>query len=200
MKNQAIKELLGDTDIYLVDQIMKNRYPLHHKILDAGCGGGRNLHWFATNSMDITAVDTNRECIDALKIIYSYLSPTQFLTAPVEKMPFAGNYFDHIISSAVLHFATTTQHFMAMMAEMIRVLKPGGSLFIRMAADMGIEDKILPVDEGVYSLPDGTERFLLTRQLLHAVMKKFHLSFLEPFKTVNVSDYRCMSVWVVQKN
>ena len=43
-KNYSVQELIGNTDIYLIDQIMKNRYNQQDKILDAGCGNGRNLH------------------------------------------------------------------------------------------------------------------------------------------------------------
>jgi hypothetical protein len=41
-----IAHLLGNTDIYLLDQIMKGRYAPSDILLDAGAGGGRNLHWF----------------------------------------------------------------------------------------------------------------------------------------------------------
>ena len=83
--------------------------------------------------------------------------------------------------------------------EMVRVLKPSGSLFIRMTADIGIEDKVQPVGNGVYTIPDGSRRFLLTRTLLADTMRKNRLSFLEPLKTVNVNDIRCMSTLVLTK-
>jgi ubiquinone/menaquinone biosynthesis C-methylase UbiE len=86
-----------------------------------------------------------------------------------------------------------------MLAEMVRVLKPGGSLFIRMTSDIGIEDKVKPSGNGVYIIPDGSKRFLLTRTLLADIPNKVPLSFIEPFKTVNVDDIRCMSTLVLQK-
>ena len=46
MKEETIQSLVGNTDIYLLDQIMKERYKRGESILDAGCGEGRNLHWF----------------------------------------------------------------------------------------------------------------------------------------------------------
>jgi tellurite methyltransferase len=199
-KENSIAGLLGDTDIYLVDQLMKNRYAPQHKILDAGCGRGRNLHWFVKNNRDITGIDNNEACIAELKAMYPALASHHLFVSAVEKMPFPDNRFDHIISSAVLHFATGTAHFNAMMAEMIRVVKPGGSLFIRMTSDIGIESKILPIADGVYWIPDGSQRFLLTRSLITKCMETFPLSFLEPLKTVNVNDMRCMSTLVLQKN
>jgi tellurite methyltransferase len=81
---------------------------------------------------------------------------------------------------------------------MKRVLKPAGSLFIRMTSDIGIEDKVRLVGEGVYEIPDGSRRFLLTRGLLEDIMRENGLTFLEPLKTVNVDDVRCMSTVVAR--
>ncbi len=195
----SLSELIGETDIYLLDQIMKNRYSVADRILDAGCGGGRNLHWFVKNGIDITGIDDNGEAINYLKTVYPFLWPDKLLIGRVEKMPFTDNYYDHLISSAVLHFADSTTHFKRMIAEMVRVLKPCGSLFIRMTSDIGIENKITHLGKGVYLLPDGSERFLLTKPLLTEIMKQNRLSFLEPLKTVNVNDLRCMSTLVLQK-
>ena len=38
-----IAHLLGGTDVYLIDQIIKGRYHPSDVLLDAGAGGGRNL-------------------------------------------------------------------------------------------------------------------------------------------------------------
>ena len=83
---------------------------------------------------------------------------------------------------------------------MVRILKPGGSLFIRMTSDIGIEGKVRLINDGVFHIPDGTKRFLLTRSLLTECMKLLNLSFIEPLKTVNVNDERCMSTLVLLKN
>ncbi len=196
----SIKNLLGQTDIYLLDQIMKGRYAEHDKIIDIGCGPGRNMHWFLQNEFDTYAIDTNEELINQLKISYPHLPADRFQVASVEKIPFADNYFDHVICIAVLHFATSTKHFKEMLAEVVRIVKPGGSMLFRIAANIGFEDKIELVSEGVYTIPDGSQRFLLHKKLLADCMQENNLSFLEPFKTVNVNDLRCMSTLVLQKN
>jgi tellurite methyltransferase len=198
----SLRELIGDADIYLLDQIMKSRYHATDKILDAGCGGGRNLHWFLQNAIDITGIDADGEMIAYLKTVFPFLLPDKLLIGQVEKMPFADNYFDHIISSAVLHFANSTEHFKKILHEMIRVLKSGGSLFIRMTSDIGIENKIRCISDGVYLLPDGSQRFLLTRLLLEDVMKRCGLSFLEPLKTVPWCWKKCsyFNVFKIQAN
>jgi ubiquinone/menaquinone biosynthesis C-methylase UbiE len=197
--DNSLTHLLGQTDIYLIDQILKDRYRANDKILDAGCGPGRNMHWFLQNNFEITGIDQNDEAISQLRSVNPGLPENRFRVVPVEKMPFPDHYFDHVISSAVLHFATGTGHFRNMLKEMVRVLHPGGSLFIRMTSDIGIEEKVSLASDGVFDIPDGSRRFLLTRTLLNDCMKEFNLSFLEPLKTVNVDDIRCMSTLVLQK-
>jgi len=195
-----LKQFLGETDVYLIDQIMKDRYNADDIVLDAGCGTGRNLHWFLQNDFNIHGIDSNADAIHNFKLNHPSLPTDRFQVSSVEKMPFLDNYFDHIISSAVLHFAKSTFHFQQLVAEMVRVLRPVGSLFIRMTSDIGIENKVELIADGVYHIPDGSVRFLLTKSLLAELMKQHSLSFLEPLKTVNVNDIRCMSTLVLQKN
>ena len=57
--NNNIQELLAQTDIYLVDQLMKGRYKPDDFILDAGCGNGRNTYWFLQNGFHIKGIDNN---------------------------------------------------------------------------------------------------------------------------------------------
>lgn len=196
----SLQQLIGNTDIYLLDQIMKGRYKRDSKILDAGCGGGRNLFWFLQNNMEVYGIDKDETPINYLKSTHFQFPGNRFQVAEVEKLPFEDNFFDHIISSAVLHFATGTFKFTDMMKEMVRVLKRNGSLFIRMATDICIEDKVKLIEDGVYLIPDGSIRFLLTQPLLTSTMQDLHLSFLEPQKTVNVADRRCMSTLVLMKD
>lgn len=195
----SIEAIVGSTDIYLIDQIMKGRYRMNDTILDAGCGYGRNLHWFLRNNVVIYGVDQDLNAIHDLQRLYPALAE-RFRQSSVEKLPFENDQFDHIVSSAVLHFARDTAHFQNMITEMVRVLKPLGSLFIRMTSDIGIEDNVQLVGDGVYDIPDGSRRFLLTRTLLADIMQKNRLAFLEPLKTVNVNDIRCMSTVVLTRD
>ncbi len=191
--------MLGSTDIYLIDQIMKGRYTPGDKILDAGCGGGRNMHWFLQNNCEIYGIDSSEEAIINLKNEYPALPAKNLQIFPIEMLPFPDQFFEHVISSAVLHFAASATHFKAMMGEMLRVLKPNGTLFIRMTSDIGIEDKVKLLPNGNHVIPDGSMRFLLTKPLLAECMQQFNLSFSEPLKTVNVDDLRCMSTLMLQK-
>jgi tellurite methyltransferase len=199
MINADVVAVIGAMDIYLVDQVMKGRYQAGEVLLDAGCGRGRNMHWFLRNDFEIYGIDTDPLLIDELVRQNPVLPQGRFRVNAVEKTSFASEFFDGIISSAVLHFASSTTHFFQMLAELYRVLKPGGTLFLRMASDIGMEKKVQPLGDGVFLIPDGSTRFLLTRDLLEQVLARFPFSFLENFKTVNVADVRCMSTLVLQK-
>lgn len=200
MEISLINNIIGDTDIYLIDQILKGRYKVHETILDAGCGIGRNMHWFLQNNLCIYGIDSNVSYINELKMDFPLLPPIRLQAADIEQLPFGDNFFNHIISSAVLHFSESTQHFFNIIHEMFRVLKPNGTLFIRMTSDIGIEQLVKKIKNGIYVLPDGTTRFLLTRDILKQVLHQFPFSFIEPLKTVNVDDMRCMSTLMLHKS
>jgi len=191
--------LLGNTDIYLIDQILKGRYLPGQRILDAGAGGGRNLHWFVREGFKAYGTDHNPEAVEILKQNFPGVPEERFKVAPVEAMPFIDGFFHHIVCSAVLHFAENEAHFETMFAELVRVLKPGGSLFIRVATDVGLAHKMIPLGNGRFFMPDDSERFLLTRSVLDDLLRKHRLNLLEPFKTVLVDDLRSMGVVVLGK-
>ena len=202
MKN--IREFFGDIDIYLFDQIQKGRFAPRMKILDAGCGGGRNLIYFMRMGCDVFAVDQNAEAIAQIKYFAKNLAPDlpfeNFQIAAIEQMPFPDNHFDWVISNAVLHFAENKTQFDQMISEMWRVLKPNGVFFARLASSIGIENLIIPTENGRYELPDGSERFLVSEDLLIKTTENLGGNFLEPIKTTNVQNLRCMTTWVLLKN
>jgi tellurite methyltransferase len=198
-----LQQLYGNIDIYLFDQLLKGTYDHCHKVLDAGCGGGRNLVYFLRNGFDVYGIDPNPNAIDAVKTLSQTLSPTNalqnFKMASAEAIPFADEYFDLVISSAVLHFARDPEHFDKMLHSMWRVLKPGGYFFARLASDIGIENLVHNLGNGRYLLPDGSERFLVNEKLLLAYTVKLNGFLHEPIKTTNVQNLRCMTTWCMQK-
>jgi len=202
----TIKELnneLGNIDIYLLDQILKGRYSQEMKILDAGCGEGRNILYFLNNGYDVFGIDQNPDAIRMLHFILGSKYPNcpkeNFSTGEVSATAFGDKSFDLVISSAVLHFAKDHDHFQQMFAEMIRVLKPQGQLFIRMASDIGLIGHKTNDTSGKYFLPDGSIRYLISQQKIKELTDTFSLEFIEPIKTTNVSDLRCMTTLVLRK-
>jgi ubiquinone/menaquinone biosynthesis C-methylase UbiE len=204
MDIQSLNQLLGNIDIYLLDQILKGRFDKTMKILDAGCGEGRNMIYFLHEHYQIFGVDSNPIAIQMARIyaqtIQSDYDIYRFQTALVEDMPFHQGAFDAVISSAVLHFAKNTVHFREQFGEMMRVLKPGGLCFLRMTTGFGGQvESSKHLGEGLYELQDGSIRFLLTKELLDELEKQYQLKNIEPPKSVLVHELRAMGVFVWEK-
>ncbi len=202
MKNN-LQELYGNIDIYLFDQLLKGRFDNCKKILDAGCGGGRNIIYFLHNGFEVYGTDQNPQAIETVKNLSQTLAPNNslenFVVCNVEDMPFANDYFDVVISSAVFHFAYSHSHFDKMVRSVWRVLKPGGYLFARLASTIGIEELVTPLGDGRYLLPDGSERFLVDEEVLHTYAHSLNGELYEPIKTTNVQNLRCMTTWCLRK-
>jgi ubiquinone/menaquinone biosynthesis C-methylase UbiE len=198
MNLEILKENIEGVDIYIIDQILKNRYKQGDKILDAGCGSGRNLKWFYKSGYQIYGIDKSFDDIEHCQVIYKN-QKLNFKQASLENIPFETNNFDHILCNAVLHFAEDLSHYLKMFEELFRILKPGGSLFIRMASNFGMENEVEFLSKGVYKLPDGTTRFLLTQQIFDDLLKRKDIKLLEELKTTIVYNKRCMSTLVIQK-
>lgn len=202
--NLNLQEWFGPIDIYLFDQLLKGRFNPRMRVLDAGCGGGRNLIYFLRCGYDVCGVDLSTEAVARVRALASGLAPVlpadNFRVEAVEEMSFADAVFDVVISSAVLHFARDEEHWRGMLGEMWRVLKPRGVLFARMASSVGVEEQIIRLEGRRYRLPDGSDRFLVDDRMLLAAAESLGGELLEPLKTVVVRNMRSMSTWCLRKS
>jgi ubiquinone/menaquinone biosynthesis C-methylase UbiE len=188
-------DLLGNVDIYIIDQILKGRYQKGDSILDAGCGNGRNLKWFYQNDFNLTGIDINAERTAQAKEKYPKVS-VNFSVAKLDDLPFSENSFNHILCCAVLHFAKSDEHFYSMITEMVRVLKPDGSLLIRVASNIGLDGKEPFVQDNFSNELGG---YYITRESIIKISEDHPLALIEPVKTTNVQDERAMTTLVFQK-
>lgn len=193
---EALNQVFGQIDVYLFDQLLKGRITPAMRILDAGCGGGRNLHYLMRCECRIWGVDRDAAAIDRLQ---AHGEPGRFRVAELDDLPFADHAFDGVVCSAVLHFAEHEAHFARMVDEMWRVLVPGGIFFARLASTIGVEAVIRPLADRRFALPDGTDRFLVDRDLLEKTRERLNGRLLDPLKTTNVDDRRAMTTWVLEK-
>ena len=191
-------EQFGDIDIYLFDQLLKGRIQRGMRVIDAGCGYGRNLYHLLRSGYEVYGADMDPESVAAVRLLPGAVAKN-FHVAAVEALPFGDHFADVVISSAVLHFAKNGQHFHAMLKDMWRVLKPGGLLFCRLASSIGIEREIVPLGNGRYLLPDGSERYLVDAALLEAATRELRGELLDPLKTTVVQNQRAMTTWVIRK-
>ncbi|UMB54654.1 class I SAM-dependent methyltransferase [Lutibacter sp. A64] len=96
MNFQLLKENIAGVDIYIIDQILKERFQSTDKILDVGCGNGRNLKWFYNAGFEIHGTEINYDRIAYCKSIYP-LQQQNFIVAKAQHMPYTSESFNHII-------------------------------------------------------------------------------------------------------
>jgi SAM-dependent methyltransferase len=203
MQPAELNRLLGNIDIYLLDQILKGRFSTEMKILDAGCGEGRNTVYFINQGYQIFGIDPNELAIQYCRYQSKSLNPNydsfRFQIGNLEDIPFHDCSFDSVICSAVLHFAQNEENFWEMISEIDRILKPGGVFWFRMCTGLGgILKESVQLPNGKYMLPDGSERFVLKKGDVEKLLKK-GFRFLEVPKTVLVLNQREMGVFVLEK-
>ena len=193
----------GDIDIYLFDQLLRGRFDRRPRVLDAGCGDGRNLTYFLRRGFACFGIDRDPAAIEHIRARAARLAPDlpleNFRTGEIDRLPWDAAGMDAVISSAVLHFAADLAHFDRMVQEMWRVLAPDGMLFARLASNIGLEDAVGAAGRRV-RLPDGSTRFVVDEAMLIERTARLGGELLDPIKTTNVQQQRCMTTWVLRKS
>jgi len=174
------------------------------RVIDAGCGGGRNLVYLLQQGYEVFGADSDPQAVASVRRLAALLAPAipgdNFRLASIETMSFPSGFADVVISSAVLHFARDDDHFRAMLNGTWRVLKPGGLLLCRLASSIGMEHQVERVAGRRFLLPDGSERYLVDEALLVDLTRELGGELVDPLKTTVVQNQRCMTTWVVRKN
>ncbi len=199
----ALLATFGSIDIYLFDQLLRGRITPQMRVLDAGCGGGRNIEYLMRCGADVFGVDSDAAQIEQLRAVASAAAPalpsTNFRVADLTELPFDDADFDVVICSAVLHFAEDTPAFERMLSEMWRVLSPGGVFFSRLASTIGVEHDVVHLRDRWHRLPDGSDRFLVDEAYLMRLTARLSAELLDPLKTTVVQGMRSMTTWVLRK-
>ncbi len=197
----TVQEQFGQIDIYVFDQILRGNIAPGMKVLDAGCGYGRNLVWLLREGAEVFALDADAGGVEHVRALAKELAPqlpqANFRVGAIESMPFEDEFADVVICNSVLHFTRDEQHFLKMVEELWRVLKPGGLLFVRLGSRIGMEFQ--HVRGQVFRIGDGSEWFLVDEAALMDMTAQMDGILVDPLKTTVVQEYRCMTTWVVRK-
>ncbi len=203
MPTLTLQEQFGQIDIYLFDQLLKGRITPRMRILDAGCGSGRNLVYFLREGYEVYAADADPQSVEGVRGLARMFVPalpaSNFRVEPIEQMSFDDGCADVVVSNAVLHFSRDDAHFEAMLRGSWRVLKPGGLFFCRLASTIGMEDQFKRVRGRRFLVPDGTERYLVDEAMLGPMAERLGGKLVEPLKTTVVQNLRSMTTWVLRK-
>ncbi len=203
MPTPTLQEQFGQIDIYLFDQLLKGRISPGMRILDTGCGSGRNLVYLLREGYEVYAVDPDPQAVDSVRSLARTLAPalpeSNFRVEAVEQMSFDDACADVVICNTVLHFARDDAHFESMLHGSWRVLKPGGLFFSRLGSTIGMESQVERIQGRRYRSPDGSERYLVDAALLGSTTERLGAELADPLKTTVVQNQRSMTTWVLRK-
>ncbi len=203
MPTPTLQEQFGQIDIYLFDQLLRGRVSPGMRILDAGCGSGRNLVYLLREGYEVYAADSDAQSVDRVRSLARTFAPalpaSSFRVEAVEHMSFDDACADVVISNTVLHLAQDDAQFEAMLQGSWRVLKPGGLFFCRVASTIGMEIQFRRVQGRRFQSPDGAERYLVDEALLGSITERLGGELADPLKTTVVQNQRSMTTWVVRK-
>jgi SAM-dependent methyltransferase len=196
-----IQQQFGQIDIYVFDQILRGNIAAGMRVFDAGCGYGRNLVHLLREGCEVFAVDANAEGVQHVRALAAELAPNlpakNFRVGQIEKLDLPDGFADVVICNSVLHFARDDAHFLAMVSELWRVLRPGGLLFCRLGSRIGMDFERLRGN--IFRINDGSEWFLVDEMMLMQLTEQMNAVMVDPLKTTIVQDYRCMTTWVLRK-
>ncbi len=198
---QTLQDQFGSIDIYVFDQLLRGNIAPGMRVLDAGCGYGRNLVYLLQQGFDVSAVDADPEAVDHVRqlarSLQPGLAPSGFRQAMLDALPFPADAFDVVLCNSVLHFAGDDAHFRRMLADLWRVLRPGGLFFCRLGSRIGMA--FPPLGNDLYRIGDGSEWFLVDEATLLDHTATLDAVLVDPLKTTVVQDFRCMTTWVLRK-
>jgi SAM-dependent methyltransferase len=202
----TLQEQFGRIDIYVFDQFLRGNITPGMRVVDAGCGHGRNLVYLLREGYEVFGVDASPSAIASIREIARELAPTlpreNFQVGAIEAMPFADAFADVVICNSVLHFARDDAHFDAMVSDLWRILRPGGLLFCRLGSTIGME---FEREDGaasarLFRMVDGQTWYLADERMLMGLTRTLGGNLIDPLKTTVVQGQRCMTTWVVRKS
>ena len=140
-----------------------------NKVLDLGAGHGRDTIFFASNGIEVDALDYSSIAIDILnkiakeKQLLIIKSQTFDVRNP---LPFADGYFDAVYSHMLFNMRFSEEELHFIFSQIRRVLKPEGLNFfsVRNHHDKSY-GKGKEVDKGIYDIDGFQIRFFTEKQI-----------------------------------
>jgi SAM-dependent methyltransferase len=138
------------------------------KIVELGCGQGRDTIFFASNGLDVVAIDSSHVAIDILsKISTEKNLPIKAMVHNAsESIPFDNSYFDAVYSHMFFNMRFTDDQLKYLLIEVNRVLKIEGlNLFSVRSDNDAMYRKGVEVEKNIYDINGFQIRFFTNSDL-----------------------------------
>ncbi|MEM9324323.1 MAG: class I SAM-dependent methyltransferase [Bacteroidota bacterium] len=194
-----INNFFGDMDLFLIDQILKGHLGSWGKVLDVGCGSGRNMVYFLNKRWQVWGIDTDESQLQLLRYLfksYPHQDAERLLSRSVENTGLESASFDLVICSRVFHHLDVPL-VMPSWTELHRVLKPEGVLYFSMNSTINFESHLL-THKTERQFKDGTIGTFLTTALLEE-METLGYQKLMPHRTVHFDDQHAETTLILKK-
>lgn len=204
MDVKMLNSALGNADLILIDQILKNRFHKQMKILDAGCGEGRNMVYFIKNDFNIYGIDDNADAVKMAKLFCKSLNKTfeveNIQNFAIEENPFPDQFFDAIICINVLHSAKNQTDFFKWFQQLVRMLKFGGLLLLSVQSQFGLTHNHQQNDKESRNFSGNEDFYLLTESVLKEILKLDCLKTFENTRSILIDNEKSYTYLFLEKS
>lgn len=151
------------------------------KILDLGCGGGRNFGYFAGQGYDVYGCDLHEYMVEASrKMVEDIVKPYNYVDRVIKantlELPYQNNMFEAVIANGLYHNLESVELFRQAISETARVIEDGGYLCLNMFDATIVDESLEKMDkEYLYMTPDGTSMILLPSELIIQILSENRL-------------------------
>lgn len=204
MDFKQLNQLLGNADLLLIDQILRGKFDPGIRMLDAGCGEGRNMVYFVRQDYSIYGIDQDPGAVSMARLTASSMNRSfpveNILESSIEENPFPDGFFDLTICINVLQHARDKQHFYQMLKSLVRIIKKNGLLYLIMEArpeKVKTADSLLPGNPG----EEGErEKIYFTQELLEGILSVGNLEKTDKVRSHQIEDLvRQSGLWLIKK-
>jgi SAM-dependent methyltransferase len=152
------------------------------RILELGCGHGRDTIFFASNGFDVHAIDASKVAIENInqKLRQKNISLDLRHFKARQTLPYDSSYFDAVYSHMFYNMRFTDEELGFLFKESHRVLKNNGLLYFSVRSDKDVlYNKGKKIDNDIYEINGFQIRFFTKRQIQSFLENYFEIKNIE---------------------
>ena len=162
------------------------------RLLELGCGQGRDSVFFASNGLDVYAVDSSKVAIENInqKIRGKNISLHLSYFEVRQTLPFDSSHFDAVYSHMFYNMRFTDVELSFLFKESSRVLKNNGLLYFSVRSNKDVlYNKGKKIGNNIYEINGFQIRFFTKEQIESFLVNHFEIKDIEECYEVPVNLY-----------